>query len=46
MRVRIRRAAVDPDVVDAGFLYVRTGTVKRPDALLSREELAALLSVD
>ena len=37
-------AEVDPGQVDAGFLYVRTGTVKRPDRLLSREELAELLS--
>ena len=37
-------AGVEPDVVDAGFLYVRTGTVKRPDVLLSRDELAAVLS--
>ena len=36
-------AGVEPDEVQAGFLYVRTGTVKRPDRLLSREELAALL---
>ena len=35
---------VDADVVDAGFLYVRTGTLKRPEKLLSREELAALFS--
>jgi DNA helicase-2/ATP-dependent DNA helicase PcrA len=35
---------VDPDLVSAGFLYVKTGTVKRPDALLSRDELAALFS--
>jgi DNA helicase II / ATP-dependent DNA helicase PcrA len=34
----------DPGVVDAGFLYVRTGQVKRPDRLLSRDELAELLS--
>ncbi|HMC69905.1 MAG TPA: PD-(D/E)XK nuclease family protein, partial [Mycobacteriales bacterium] len=39
-------AGVDPDVVDAGFLYVRTGTVKRPNTLLSRDELAALLRVN
>ena len=37
-------AGVDPDVVRAGFLYVRTGLVKRPDRLLSRDELAAVLS--
>ena len=36
-------AGVDPGLVEAGFLYVRTGTVKRPDRLLSREELADLL---
>jgi DNA helicase-2/ATP-dependent DNA helicase PcrA len=35
-------ADVDPGEVDAGFLYVRSGQVKRPDRLLSREELAAL----
>ncbi|MDQ1695541.1 MAG: ATP-dependent helicase UvrD/PcrA, partial [Frankiaceae bacterium] len=35
---------VDPDQVDAGFLYVRTGTLKRPDRLLSRDELATLFS--
>ena len=35
---------VDPDLVDAGFLYVRTGTVKRPNRLLSRDELAALFA--
>jgi DNA helicase-2/ATP-dependent DNA helicase PcrA len=37
-------AGVDPAQVDAGFLYVRTGTVKRPDRLLDREELTALLA--
>jgi DNA helicase-2/ATP-dependent DNA helicase PcrA len=37
-------AGVDPDQVDAGFLYVRTGEVKRPDRLLSRDELAVLLA--
>jgi DNA helicase-2/ATP-dependent DNA helicase PcrA len=37
-------AGVDPAAVDAGFLYVRTGTVKRPDRLLSRDELGALLA--
>ena len=37
-------AGVDPDEVTAGFLYVRTGTVKRPDVLLSRDELALLLT--
>jgi DNA helicase-2/ATP-dependent DNA helicase PcrA len=41
-------AGVEPDAVDAGFLYVRTGDLKRPDRLLSREELHAVLegSVD
>jgi len=37
-------AGVDPSVVDAGFLYVRTGLVKRPDRLLDRDELAQLLT--
>ena len=36
--------AVDPADVDAGFLYVRTGAVKRPDRLLSHDELAGLLT--
>lgn len=35
--------AVDPTTVTAGFLYVRTGTMKRPDRLLDRGELGALL---
>jgi DNA helicase-2/ATP-dependent DNA helicase PcrA len=35
---------VDPAGVDAGFLYVRTGELKRPDRLLDRDELAALLT--
>jgi len=35
---------IDPDNVSAGFLYVKTGTVKRPDKLLSRDELAALFT--
>jgi DNA helicase-2/ATP-dependent DNA helicase PcrA len=35
---------VDPARVNAGFLYVRTGTVKRPERLLSREQLAALFT--
>jgi DNA helicase-2/ATP-dependent DNA helicase PcrA len=35
---------VDPARVDAGFLYVQTGTVKRPDRLLSHDELAAMLA--
>jgi DNA helicase-2/ATP-dependent DNA helicase PcrA len=34
--------AVDPSAVTSGFLYVRTGQLKRPDRLLSRDELAAL----
>ena len=33
----------DPETVSAGFLYVRTGTLKAPDRLLDRDELAALL---
>jgi DNA helicase II / ATP-dependent DNA helicase PcrA len=37
--------AVDPAEVDAGFLYVGTGEVKRPTELLDRDELDALLSV-
>jgi DNA helicase-2/ATP-dependent DNA helicase PcrA len=37
-------AGVDPAVVQAGFLYVRTGEVKRPDRLLDRDELADLLT--
>ena len=37
-------AGVDPAQVDAGFLYVRTGTVKRPERLLDRAELSSLLS--
>jgi DNA helicase-2/ATP-dependent DNA helicase PcrA len=37
-------AEVDPAQVGAGFLYVRTGEVKRPDRLLSREELAELFT--
>jgi len=35
---------VDPADVNAAFLYVRTGTLKRPDRLLSRDELAALFA--
>jgi DNA helicase-2/ATP-dependent DNA helicase PcrA len=35
---------VDPAVVQAGFLYVRTGELKRPDRLLDRDELATLLT--
>jgi DNA helicase II / ATP-dependent DNA helicase PcrA len=37
-------AGVDPGEVRAGFLYVRTGEVKRPTRLLDRAELDALLS--
>lgn len=37
-------AGVDPGQVRAGFLYVRTGELKRPDRLLDRDELAALLT--
>lgn len=37
-------AEVDPARVTAGFLYVRTGEVRRPARLLSAEELEALLS--
>ncbi|HET7531088.1 MAG TPA: ATP-dependent DNA helicase [Mycobacteriales bacterium] len=35
---------INPEVVSAGFLYVKTGTLKRPDTLLSRDELAELLA--
>lgn len=35
-------AGCDPATVTAGFLYVRTGELKAPDRLLSRDELAAL----
>ncbi|HVW81941.1 MAG TPA: ATP-dependent DNA helicase [Mycobacteriales bacterium] len=37
-------AGVDPGAVNAGFLYVRNGTLVRPEKLLSREELAAVLN--
>ncbi|HVF04674.1 MAG TPA: ATP-dependent DNA helicase [Frankiaceae bacterium] len=37
-------AGVDPAEVTAGFLYVRTGLLKRPERLLDAGELAALLS--
>jgi DNA helicase-2/ATP-dependent DNA helicase PcrA len=37
-------AGVDPAVVTAGFLYVREGRLKRPERLLGRDELAALIS--
>jgi DNA helicase-2/ATP-dependent DNA helicase PcrA len=36
-------AGVDPDAVTAGFLYVRSGTLKRPDRLLDRDELSGVL---
>jgi DNA helicase II / ATP-dependent DNA helicase PcrA len=35
---------IEPARVNAGFLYVRTGLVKRPERLLSRAELAALFA--
>ena len=35
---------VDVDEVDGGFLYVRTGELKRPDRLLGRDELDALFT--
>jgi DNA helicase-2/ATP-dependent DNA helicase PcrA len=38
-----RLRGVDPNAVDAGFLYVRTGEVVRP-RLLAEDELAALLA--
>ncbi|HEV2890344.1 MAG TPA: ATP-dependent DNA helicase [Frankiaceae bacterium] len=34
----------EPAKIKAGFLYVATETLKRPDRLLSTEELAAMLS--
>ena len=37
-------AEVAPKQVDAGFLYVRTGKLLRPDRLLDRRELDELLS--
>jgi DNA helicase-2/ATP-dependent DNA helicase PcrA len=37
-------AGVALDRVDAGFLYVRTGELRRPDRLLDRRELDELLS--
>jgi DNA helicase-2/ATP-dependent DNA helicase PcrA len=36
-------AGVSLDQVSAGFLYVRTGELKRPDRLLDRAELTAVL---
>jgi DNA helicase-2/ATP-dependent DNA helicase PcrA len=37
-------AGVDPARVRAGFLYVATNTLRRPDTLLDAQALAALLS--
>jgi DNA helicase-2/ATP-dependent DNA helicase PcrA len=37
---------VDPRRVSAGFFYVRTATVRRPERLLDREELLALVRAD
>lgn len=37
-------AGVDPSSVSAAFLYVREGLLKRPERLLDRDELAALLT--
>jgi DNA helicase-2/ATP-dependent DNA helicase PcrA len=37
-------AGVEPDAVTAGFLYVRDSHVERPQQLLSRDELSAVLS--
>jgi DNA helicase-2/ATP-dependent DNA helicase PcrA len=37
-------AGVDPEQVTAGFLYVRESQLKRPTHLLSRDELAAILT--
>ena len=39
-------AGVSPELVDAGFLYVRSGVVKRPEHLHSAAELAALIAGD
>jgi DNA helicase-2/ATP-dependent DNA helicase PcrA len=36
-------SGIDPGQINAGFLYVRTGELKRPVHLLSHEELAELL---
>jgi DNA helicase-2/ATP-dependent DNA helicase PcrA len=36
-------SGTDPGQISAGFLYVRTGELKRPDRLLSSDELSALL---
>jgi DNA helicase-2/ATP-dependent DNA helicase PcrA len=36
-------AGVDPEAVTAGFLYVREGRVKRPERLLSREQLQEVM---
>jgi DNA helicase-2/ATP-dependent DNA helicase PcrA len=35
---------IDPALVDAGFFYVKHGIVKRPERLLTADELAALIS--
>jgi DNA helicase-2/ATP-dependent DNA helicase PcrA len=35
---------IDPQLVDAGFFYVKHGLTKRPDRLLSADELAALIT--
>jgi DNA helicase-2/ATP-dependent DNA helicase PcrA len=37
-------ADVDPEAVTAGFLYVRDAHVERPDRLLNRDELAAVVN--
>jgi DNA helicase-2/ATP-dependent DNA helicase PcrA len=37
-------AGVDPSAVRAGFLYVRTGQLLRPERLLDRDQLGALLT--
>lgn len=36
-------AGVSPDEVSAGFLYIRTGELKRPTTLLDREQLSGVL---
>ena len=37
-------AGCDPATVSAAFLYIRTGTLKAPDRLLTRDELANVLA--
>jgi DNA helicase-2/ATP-dependent DNA helicase PcrA len=37
-------AGCDPAAVSAAFLYVRTGELKAPERLLSRDELADVLA--